>query len=170
LANNLRATAPNAFSQLKKAFKSMLKPKKRQDQQAQPAQKQNEQTDSASKPDVPPKLPPSHPLATGQHSEPQTALPKPGAASALDAGSEGAAKYQMQKQGEDKAPVLPVAPAPIAKDDAPKSKPVSAVSTGHEKPLPLPMTDGTNNEVKTTGTKPADSNITIYSIKLIIVL
>jgi len=129
----------------------MLKPKKRQDQQAQPSQKPDEQNDSASKPDVPPKLPSTHPLATGQHSEPQTALPKPGAVSAPVAGSEGAAKDQVQKQGEDKAPVSPTAPVPIAKDDAPKSEPVSAISTDHDKPLPLPKIDGANDEIKTAG-------------------
>lgn len=134
----------------------MLKPKKRQEQQEQPSQKQDEQKDSASKPDVPPKLPPTHPPATGQHSEPQVALPKPGAASAPDAGSEGAAKDQLQKQGEDKAPVSPAAPTPIAKDDAPKSEPVSAVSTDHDKPLPPPKTDGASDEVKAAGMSQAD--------------
>lgn len=146
----------------------MLKPKKRQEQQEQPSQKQDEQKDSASKPDVPPKLPPTHQLATGQHSEPQVALLKPGAASAPDAGSEATAKDQLQKQDKDKAPVSPAAPAPIAKDDATKSDPISAVSTDHDKPLPLPKTDGANDEVKAAGTNQADPASMMYerTIKL----
>lgn len=136
----------------------MLRPKKRQSQQDEPDQKQDEQQNTAGKPDVPPKLPPTHPLATGQHSEPQVAVPKPEASSAPDAGSDGVAATQpSQKVGEDKAPVSPAGPTPVAKDDALKSEPVSAVSSEHDKPLPLPKTDGATDEVKAAaGTNSAD--------------
>jgi hypothetical protein len=65
---------------------------------------------------------PEAPLATGQHSEPQTASPMPGAAAApaVVEGSEGDTKKQEKKEDEDKAPVSPVAPAPVAQDEAPK--------------------------------------------------
>lgn len=130
----------------------MLKPKKRQDEQEQPPQQQNKPQDAASKPDVPSKLPPTQPLAAGEHSEPQTASTKPETSPAQDAGAVSAVKEQPQKLEEDKAPVSPVAPAPIAKDTASKPEPGSAVSADQEKPLPLPKTDGAADEAKTTGT------------------
>lgn len=130
----------------------MLKPKKREDEQEQPPQQQNKPQDAASKPDVPLKLPPTQPLAAGEHSEPQTALPKPETSPAQDAGAVSAAKEQPQKQEENKAPVSPVAPVPVAKDTVAKPEPGSAVSAEHEKPLPLPKTDGAAGEAKTTGT------------------
>lgn len=130
----------------------MLKPKKRQDEQEQPPQQQNKPQDAASKPDVPPKLPPTQPLAAGEHSEPQTASTKPQTNPTQDAGAANAVKEQPQKLKEDKAPVSPVAPAPIAEDTATKPEPGSAVSADQEKPLPLPKTDGAANEAKTTGT------------------
>lgn len=175
LANqSLTTIAPNAFADLKKAFKSFLRPNRgrrqqeqqaQQQQQAPAAQQQNEQTAAVSTPDVPPQLPPTHPLVTGQDSEPQNALPAPGNAAAPTAASEGAAKEQVKKQGEDKAPVSPVGPAPVAKDEAPKSEPVSAVSTEHDKPLPLPKTDGAN-DVKAAGMEQADPQITMRDMKL----
>ena len=137
---------------LKEGFKNLLRPNRRrrqQEQQAQAAQQQqDEQAEGASNPDVPSHLPPTHPLATGQHSEPQTALPMPGAAAAAPAvvaGSEAVTKEQAKKEGEDKAPVSPVGPAPVAKDEAPKSEPVSAVSAEHNKPVTPPKTDGAND-------------------------
>ncbi|KAM0707926.1 hypothetical protein Q7P35_004575 [Cladosporium inversicolor] len=165
---------PNALADLKKAFKSLLRPDRRRreqeqqaqqqaqqqtqqqaQQQAQAAQQQAQQTDAANTPNVPPQLPPTHPIATGQHSEPQNALPKPGDAAAPTAASEGATEEQVKKQGEDKAPVSPAAPAPVAKDEAPKSEPVSAISTEHDKPLPLPKTDGAN-DVKAAAPLPSN--------------
>ena len=50
-----------------------------------------------------------------------------------------------KKEGEDKAPVSPVGTAPVAKDEAPKSEPVSAVSAEHNKPVTPPKTDGAND-------------------------
>lgn len=176
--------APNALADLKKAFKSLLRPDRRRreqeqqaqqqaqqqtqqqaQQQAQAAQQQAQQTDAANTPNVPPQLPPTHPIATGQHSEPQNALPKPGDAAAPTAASEGATEEQVKKQGEDKAPVSPAAPAPVAKDEAPKSEPVSAISTEHDKPLPLPKTDGAN-DVKAAGMEQADAQLTMRNMKL----
>ena len=130
---------------LKEGFKNLLRPNRRrrqQEQQAQAAQQQqDEQAEGASNPDVPSHLPPTHPLATGQHSEPQTALPMPeaplatgqhsepqtaspmpgaAAAPAVVESSEGDTKKQEKKEDEDKAPVSPVAPAHVAQDEAPK--------------------------------------------------
>lgn len=147
---------------LKEGFKNLLRPNRRrrqqeqqaqqgqqtqQGQQAQAAQTQTEQTGGANQPDVPSTIPPTHPLATGQHSEPQSALPQPEAAAApaVVAGSEAVTKEQAKKEGEDKAPVSPVGPAPVAKDEAPKSEPVSAVSAEHNKPVTPPKTDGAND-------------------------
>ena len=90
-------------------------------------------------------------------------MPKPEAAAAAPAvvaGSEDATKEQVKKQDEDKAPVSPVAPAPVAKDEASKPEPVSAVSTEHDKPLPLPKTDGAN-DVKAAGMEQADPHFTM---------
>jgi len=171
---SLTTIAPNAFADLKKAFKSLLRPNRgrrqqeqqaQQQQQAPAAQQQNEQTAAASTPDVPPQLPPTHPLATGQHSEPQNALPTPGNAAAPTAAGGGATQEQVKKQGEDKAPVSPATPAPVAKDEAPKSEPVSAVSTEHDKPLPLPKTEGAN-EVKAAGMEQADPQMATRNMKL----
>lgn len=167
--------APNALELLKGTFKKLLRPnrhRRQQEQQAQQAQKQDEQTDGASKPDVPSTIPPTHPLATGQHSEPQTASPKPGAAApAVVAGTEGVTegvtKEQVKKEGEDKAPVSPVAPAPVAKDEAPKSEPVSAVSAEHDKQPPLTKTDWTN-DIKFASMEQADPQITMRGMKLTI--
>lgn len=129
----------------------MLKPKKRQDEQEQAPQQQNKPQDAASKPDVPSKLPPTQPVAAGEHAEPQTTLPKPETSPVQDAGAVSTTKEQSQKLEEEKAPVSPVAPAPVAKDTVPKPEPGSAVSADHEKPLPLPKTDGAADEAKTTG-------------------
>ena len=91
-------------------------------------------------------------------------MPKPEAAAApaVVAGSEGVAegvtKEQVKKDGEDKAPVSPVAPAPVAKDETPKSEPVSAVSTEHDKQPPLTDTDWTN-DIKFAGMEQADPQI-----------
>ena len=157
LANYLpTATAPNAFAQLKDAVKGFLKGKKRKNKQAQPVKQQDEQIDSASKPAIPSNSPPTLPLVAGQHSEPQTALPKPGAAAAPIAGSEFAAKEQVLKQGEDKAPVSPAAQAPVAKAEALKSDSVSAISSEHGKPLELPKTGAANDEVNTAGMDQVD--------------
>jgi hypothetical protein len=151
----------------------MLKPKKQQqDQQSQqPSQKQDEQQhqqeSSTSKPDVPPKLPPTHPLATGQHSDKQVAVPLAGAGAgagvgaAPDAGSSSiahAVNEQYHKSADDgntnKAPVSPVGPTPITKDNRTVSEPVSAVSADDEKPLPVPKTETapvTSDKVENTG-------------------
>ena len=148
---------------LKEGFKNLLRPNRRrrqQEQQAQAAQQQqDEQAEGASNPDVPPHLPPTHPLATGQHSEPQTALPMPGAplatgqnsepqtalpmseaaaAPAVVEGSEGDTKEQEKKEDEDKEPVSPVAPAPVAKDEAPKSTLDPAILAEQGKAPPPP--------------------------------
>jgi type II secretory pathway pseudopilin PulG len=140
-----------------------------QQQQAQAAQTQTEQIDSASRSDVPSTIPPTHPLATGQHSEPQTALPQPGAAAApaVVAGSEDVAKEQAKKEGEDKAPVSPVAPGPVAKDEEPKSEPVSAVSAEHNKPVTPPKTDGAK-DLRSDRMEHADPQITMRDMKLTI--
>jgi hypothetical protein len=157
LANHTHPPAPNAFAKLKQAFKGMLKSKKRQSQQdQQPYQKQEDQPDAAtSRPDVPPKqLPPAHPLATGQHEEPLSAVSKSEAGAAPVTASGGAvAAEQLKRQSEDTAPVSPAEPAPVAKDGPrTSSDPVSAVSSDHDKPLPLPKTDGAGDEVKAAGT------------------
>ena len=155
----------------------MLKPKKQQDQQnqqsQQPLQKQDEQhhqqQQQESKPDVPPKLPPTHPLATGQHSDKQTAVPLAGAgagagAAAPDAGSSSianAVNAQYHKSADDnntndKAPVSPVGPTPISKDDRTVSLPVSAMSADEDKPLPVPKTEtapAAADKIETTGTQ-----------------
>jgi hypothetical protein len=142
----------------------MLKPKKQQDQQQQ-NQQQNQQSQQSqqqkqdeqyqhqqeSKPDVPPKLPPTHqPLATGQHSDKQAAVPLAGAGAggvAQDAGSSSIANAvdaQYHKSADDgnndddKAPVSPVGPTPITKDNRTVSEPVSAISADENKPLPVP--------------------------------
>jgi len=172
----------------------MLKPKKQQqqDQQAQqdqpsqqkqdeqqqqhPQQQEQEQESSnIDKPDVPPKLPPTHPLSTGQHSDKQVAVPLAGA----EAGSTGstgsgphargssianAVNEQYYKSAEDgntnKAPVSPVEPTPISKDKRTVSEPVSAMSADEDKPLPVPkeketmvLTDGSlaDQVAETTG-------------------
>jgi hypothetical protein len=174
-ANRQSQTAPNAFSKLKQVLKGMLKPKKQQDQQnqqsQQPSQKQDEQhhqqQQQESKPDVPPKLPPTHPLATGQHSDKQTAVPLAGAgagagAAAPDAGSSSianAVNAQYHKSADDnntndKAPVSPVGPTPISKDDRTVSLPVSAMSADEDKPLPVPKTEtapAAADKIETTG-------------------
>jgi hypothetical protein len=145
----------------------MLKSKKRQStQDQQPYQKQQEdQPDAAtSKPDVPPKqLPPTHPLATGQHEEPLSAVPKPESGSASVAASGGAVAVteQLKRQSEDTAPVSPADPTPVAKDGPRTSDPVSAVSSDHDKPLPLLKTDGASDEVKAAGMNQPDSQILI---------
>lgn len=157
----------------------MLKPKKQQDQQnqqsQQPSQKQDEQhhhqQQQESKPDVPPKLPPTHPLATGQHSDKQTAVPLAGAgagagagAAAPDAGSSSianAVNAQYHKSADDnntndKAPVSPVGPTSISKDDRTVSLPVSAMSADEDKPLPVPKTEtapAAADKIETTGTQ-----------------
>jgi hypothetical protein len=94
-------------------------------------------------------------------------LPKPGgaAAPAVVAGNEGAVKEQVNKQGKDKAPVSPATPAPAAKNEALKSEPVSAVSTEHDKALPLPKSDSAN-DVKAAGMEQADSQFTTCNMKL----
>jgi len=137
----------------------MLKPKKQQDQHSQqPSQKQDEQhqhqQSDTSKPEVPPKLPPTHPLTTGQHPDQQTAVPLAGTgagagAAAPDAGSSSIANAvdaQYHKSADDnennnKAPVSPVGPTPISKDNRTVSEPVSAMSADEEKPLPVPKTE-----------------------------
>ena len=154
----------------------MLKPKKQQDyqdQQAQSSQMQDEQhqqqqhSSSSNKPDVPPKLPPTHPLATGQHSDSQAAVPLAGAGAATtpDTASSSianAVNEQYHKSADDQAPVSPVgAPAPISKDHRTVSEPVSAMSADEDKPLPIPKTEtetetsavtaGSADETETTG-------------------
>lgn len=147
----------------------MLKPKKQQqqqqqDQQAQQSQpsqqqKQDEQqhqheSSTTSKPDVPPKLPSTHPLSTGQHSDKQIAVPLAGAeAGSVDSAPHArgssianAVNEQFYKSAEDdsttnnnnKAPVSPVEPTPITKDKRTVSEPVSAMSADEDKPLPVP--------------------------------
>jgi hypothetical protein len=158
----------------------MLKPKKQQDQQnqqSQPSQKQDEQQyqqqQQESKPDVPPKLPPTHPLATGQHSDKQAAVPLAGAGAgagtaAPDAGSSSianAVNAQYHKSADDnntdKAPVSPVGPTPISKDDRTVSYPVSAMSADEDKPLPVPKTETapvTADKIETTGMQSLSAN------------
>jgi hypothetical protein len=139
----------------------MLKSKKRQStQDQQPYQKQEDQPDAAtSRPDVPPKqLPPTHPLATGQHEEPLSAVPKPETGAApVAAGGGAVATEQLKRQSEDTAPVSPADPTPVAKDGPRTSDPVSAVSSDHDKPLPLPKTDGAADEVKPAGMNQPDT-------------
>jgi hypothetical protein len=167
----LSQTAPNAFSKLKQVLKGMLKPKKQQDQQNQQSQpskqqqKQDEQHQQESKPDVPPKLPPTHPLATGQHSDKQVAVPLAagtgvGAGAAQDAGSSSIANavdaqyHKSADDNNDKAPVSPVGPTPISKDNRTVSEPVSAMSAEEDKPLPVPKTEtapATADKTETTG-------------------
>jgi hypothetical protein len=166
----LSQTAPNAFSKLKQVLKGMLKPKKQQDQQNKQsqqsqAQKQDEQHQQESKPDVPPKLPPTHPLATGQHSDKQVAVPLAagtgvGAGAAQDAGSSSIANavdaqyHKSADDNNDKAPVSPVGPTPISKDNRTVSEPVSAMSADEDKPLPVPKTETapvTADKTETTG-------------------
>lgn len=144
---------PNAFAVLKEGFKNLLRPNRRrrqQEQQAQAAQQQqDEQAEGASNPDVPSHLPPTHPLATGQHSEPQTVSPMPEAAAApaVVAGSEGDTKEQEKKEDEDKAPVSPVAPAPVAQDEAPKSTLDPAILAEQARPPPPPKIHEDNDHV-----------------------
>jgi len=155
----------------------MLKPKKQQDQQQQ-NQQQNQQSQQQKqdeqyqhqqegKPDVPPKLPPTHqPLATGQHSDKQAAVPLAGAGAggvAQDAGSSSIANAvdaQYHKSADDgnndddKAPVSPVGPTPITKDNRTVSEPVSAMSADEDKPLPVPKMEAagvTADKTETTG-------------------
>jgi hypothetical protein len=146
----------------------MLKPKKQQDQQNQQNQaaqhKQDEQHQQESKPDVPPKLPPTHPLATGQHSDKQAAVPLAGAGAGAgatqDAGSSSIANavdaqyHKSADDNNDKAPVSPVGPTPISKDNRTVSEPVSAISADEDKPLPVPKTETapvTADKTETTG-------------------
>ena len=148
----------------------MLKPKKQQDQQQnQPSQKQDEQhqqqkESSESKPDVPPKLPPTHPLATGQHSDKQAAVPLAGAGAGAgqDAGSSSignAVNEQYYKSADDnnKAPVSPVGPPPIAKDNRTVSEPVSAMSVDEDKPLPVPKEKETPAVTESSANKAAET-------------
>ena len=152
----------------------MLKPKKQQDQQQQ-NQQQNQQSQQQKqdeqyqhqqegKPDVPPKLPPTHqPLATGQHSDKQAAVPLAGAGAggvAQDAGSSSIANavdaqyHKSADDNNDKAPVSPVGPTPITKDNRTVSEPVSAMSADEDKPLPVPKMEAagvTADKTETTG-------------------
>jgi hypothetical protein len=162
----------------------MLKPKKQQDQQQQnqqqnqqqKQQKQDEQYQhqQESKPDVPPKLPPTHqPLATGQHSDKQAAVPLAGAGAggvAQDAGSSSIANAvdaQYHKSADDgnsdndKAPVSPVGPTPITKDNRTVSEPVSAMSADEDKPLPVPKMEADKTE--TTGMQLLSANLRTYN-------
>jgi hypothetical protein len=94
-------------------------------------------------------------------------LPKPGGAAAptVVAGNEGAVNKQVNKQGEDKAPVSPATPAPAAKDEALKSEPVSAVSTEHDNALPLPKSDSAN-EVQAAGMEQASPHFIMRNTRL----
>jgi hypothetical protein len=94
-------------------------------------------------------------------------LPKPGSAvaPAVVAGNEGAIKGQVDKQGEDKAPVSPATPAPTAKDEAHKSEPVSAVSTEHDNAVPLPKSDSAN-DIQAAGMEQANPHFTMCNMKL----
>jgi hypothetical protein len=91
---------------------------------------------------------------------------KPATGSVPVAASGGAvATDHLKRQSEDTAPVSPAEPTPVAKDGLrTSSDPVSAVSSDHDKPLPLPKTDGANDEVKPAGTNHSDSNRRVWTL------